>query len=146
MGFRLSDLDFVTALNDKNKDFEVTFDYITSGEYKPWHEFKELTDQEKKEQIAFREQRRKEKAEAYVASHPDAKQRPNNYIQVPKTKLVFKEPEIAIEVAPVIEPQIDITFTEPVKPAKKEAKPKQVKQEVIEIDIVDEPVKVEKKP
>ena len=64
MGFRLSDLDFVTALNDKNKDFEVTFDYITSGEYKPWHEFKELTEQEKKEQIAFREQRRKEKADA----------------------------------------------------------------------------------
>ena len=59
---------------------------------------------------------------------------------------MFKEPEIAIEVAPVIEPQIDITFTEPVKPAKKEAKPEQVKQEVIEIDIVDEPVKVEKKP
>ena len=59
---------------------------------------------------------------------------------------MFKEPEIAIEVAPVIEPQIDITFTEPVKPAKKEVKLKQVKQEVIEIDIVDEPVKVEKKP
>ena len=55
MGFRLSDLDFVTALNDKNKDFEVTFDYKTSGEYKPLHEFKELTEQEKKEQIAFRE-------------------------------------------------------------------------------------------